>query len=253
MKIPRPIVAYSLTALAFSLVPCLAAKEINHPNQYQVCMVLAKKLPNEAFETAITWRDLGGGDAAEHCAAVALVGLGQYVEAAGRLEALAERTKQDSSVKAGLLAHAAQARLLAGQAFRAEVVLTAALKLTPGDSALLVDRAQARAERKNYRGAIQDLDQAIEREARRPDAYLFRAEARRYLGQLELALADVEKVLALQPSHAEALLERGILRRLSDDDDGARKDWLGVLRVAPKSPAADAARAYLEQMDVKPD
>jgi len=190
MKILRPIVAYSLTALAFSLVPRLAAKEINHPNQYQVCMVLAKKLPNEAFETAITWR----------------------------------RTKQDSSVKAGLLAHAAQARLLAGQAFRAEVVLTAALKLTPGDSALLVDRAQARAERKNYRGAIQDLDQAIEREARRPDAYLFRAEAHRYLGKLELALADVEKVLALQPSHAEALLERGNLRRLSDDDDGARKE-----------------------------
>ena len=252
MKMSRPLVAYSLAALVFSLAPRLAAKEINHPYQYQACMVLAKKSPNEAFDTAISWRDLGGGDAAEHCAAAALIGLGQYVEAAGRLEALAEKAKQDKSVKAGLLAHAAQARLLAGQAFRAEAVLTAALKLTPGDSALLVDRAQARAERKNYRGAIRDLDRAIESEARRPDAYAFRAAAHRYLDNLELALADVEKALALQPSHAEALLERGILRRLRDDDDGAREDWLGVLRGAPKSPAADAARSYLEQMDVKP-
>ena len=86
---------------------------------------------------------------------------------------------------------------------------------------------------------------------RRPDAYAFRAAAHRYLDNLELALADVEKALALQPSHAEALLERGILRRLRDDDDGAREDWLGVLRGAPKSPTADAARSYLEQMDVK--
>ena len=97
------------------------AREIDHAHQYKACMALAKKSPEEAFETALTWRDLGGGDAAEHCVAAALIGLGQYTDAAGRMETLAGKAKQNSSVKAGLLAHAAQAWLLADQAARAEV------------------------------------------------------------------------------------------------------------------------------------
>lgn len=248
----RPIVVFSLVALVAFVGPS-AAKEIDHAYQYKACMALAKKSPEEAFESALNWRDLGGGDAAEHCVAAALIGLGQYAEAAGRLESLAERTKHDPSVKAGLLAHGAQAWLLHGNASRAEAVLTAALKLTPHDSALLVDRAQARAELKDYQSAVEDLSQSIEREDRRPDAFVFRATAYRYLDKLELALADVERALALQPTHAEGLLERGILKRLRQDKIGARQDWLSVLRVAPTGAAAEAARANLERMDVKPD
>ena len=206
------------------------AREIDHAHQYKACMALAKKSPEEAFETALTWRDLGGGDAAEHCVAAALIGLGQYTDAAGRMETLAGKAKQNSSVKAGLLAHAAQAWLLADQAARAEAVLTAALKLTPEDSALFVDRAD-----------------------RRAAAYVFRAATYRFLDKPDLALADVERALALAPTHAEGLLERGILRRLRQDNDGARQDWLRVLRLAPKSRAADASRRNLEKMDVKPD
>jgi len=229
------------------------AREIDHAHQYKACMALAKKSPEEAFETALTWRDLGGGDAAEHCVAAALIGLGQYTDAAGRMETLAGKAKQNSSVKAGLLAHAAQAWLLADQAARAEAVLMAALKLTPEDSALFVDRAQARAALKDFKGALEDLNHAIAREDRRADAYVFRAATYRFLDKPELALADVERALALAPTHAEGLLERGILRRLRQDNDGARQDWLRVLRLAPKSRAADASRRNLEKMDVKPD
>ena len=67
----------------------------------------------------------------------------------------------------------------------------------------------------------------------------------------DLALVDVERALALRPNHAEGLLERGILHRLRDNKAGARQDWLKVLRVAPDSPAANAARQNLENMDVK--
>ncbi|MBI1986571.1 MAG: hypothetical protein HYS64_07910, partial [Rhodospirillales bacterium] len=134
---------------------------------------------------------------------------------------------------------------------RAEGVLTAALKLTPDDAALLVDRAEAKAGQKNYQGAVDDLTDAIRRDNRRPDAFVFRATAYRFLDRLELADADVEKALVLEPTHVEGLLERGILRRLKGDDAGARQDWLQVLRLAPKSPAAEAARASLEAMDVK--
>jgi hypothetical protein len=47
------------------------------------------------------------------------------------------------------------------------------------------------------------------------------------------------------------LLERGILRRVRDDRQGARQDWLKLLLTAPDAPAADIARADLEALDVK--
>lgn len=228
-------------------------KVIDHAYQYEACMTLAREAPQDAFETALTWRGLGGGDAAEHCVAVALIGLGQHAKAAGRLEALAGKAKQTATIKAGLLAHAAQAWLLAGRAMRAESVLTVALKLTPSDSALMVDRAQARAGYKDYAGAVEDLNKAIELGGGEADAFVFRASAYRHLDKLELALADLEKALALEPTHLDGLLERGILRRLREDNNGARQDWLVILRTAPESPAAEAARRNLESMDVKTD
>jgi regulator of sirC expression with transglutaminase-like and TPR domain len=130
-------------------------------------------------------------------------------------------------------------------------VLTAALRLTPDDDILMIDRAQARAGHRDYAGAVEDLSRAIEREDRRADAFVFRASAYRLLDKLELALADVERALRLQPRHPDGLLERGNLRRLRQNDDGARKDWLAVIRADPGSQAADAARRNLESMDVK--
>ncbi len=257
MKNFPPALARLLCAavpVAITAAPGTApGKVIDHAYQYKACMTLAKKAPQEAFETALTWRGLGGGDAAEHCVAVALIGLGQHTNAAKRLEALAGKAKQGATIKAGLLAHAAQAWILAGRAMRAESVLTAALKLTPSDSALMVDRAQARAGQKDYDGAIKDLSRAIQLGGGAADAFVFRASAYRHLDRLELALADIEKALAFEPTHPDGLLERGILRHLREDDDGARQDWLGILLTAPKSPAADAARRNLESMDVKPD
>ena len=228
-----------------------AGKEVDHASQYRTCMEQAGNVPQDAFEAALRWRDLGGGEAAEHCIAAALMGLGQYREAAGRLEKLAKRSKRKADVKAGLLAHAAQAWILAGQSFRAEAVLTAALKLTPDDSALMIDRAQARAGTKDYAGAVEDLSRVIRQEDRPADAFVFRASAYRLLDKLELALADVERALVLQPGHPDGLQERGSLRRLRRDDDGARLDWLAVIQADPNGPAADAARRNLESMDVK--
>lgn len=241
------IAIFALSALAPA-----AAKEINRAREYRSCMALAKKTPQEGFDAALSWRGLGGGDAAEHCLATALIGLGHYQDAAGRLETLAGKAKENAKVKAGLLTHAAQAWLLGDNPARAEAVLTAALKLTPTDSALLVDRAQARAGQKDFEGALEDLNRSIEREDRRPDAFVFRATAYRFLDKLEPALADVERALALSPKHPDGLLERGILRRLRNDKTGARQDWLAVLRVAPGTPAAEAARSNLEKMDVNP-
>jgi hypothetical protein len=44
------------------------------------------------------------------------------------------------------------------------------------------------------------------------------------------------------------LLERGNIRRLEGDRDGARRDWEEVGRLAPGSPEDMAARANLEHL-----
>jgi regulator of sirC expression with transglutaminase-like and TPR domain len=229
----------------------LAAKEINHARQYQACMKLSKSAPQKAFDNAINWHGLGGGEAADHCMAIALIGLGQYKESAERLEKLALNMKQKADIKAGILTHAAQAWILAGKPIRAEDVLTAALKLMPGNADMMIDRAQARAGQENYTGAIKDLNQAIKLGGHLADAFVFRASAYRQLNKLETALVNAEEALRLQPKHPEGLLERGNLRRLLQDDNGARKDWLNLIESSPKSPAAEDARKNLEVMDLK--
>ncbi len=235
-----------------AVAPSIAAETPPSPAQrYQACMEKAKRYPKDAFEDAIQWRDMGGGGAAEHCAASALVTLGLHKDAAARLESLAQRIREEPGFKAELLGQAAQAWLLGDMPARAEAAATAALKLTPGAVELLLDRSQARAQLADYKAALADLDAVIAKDPTRADAFAFRAAAKRYLDDRKGAAADVDRALAIDVNHAPALLERGNLRRLGGDDAGARADWLMVLSVAPEGAAADAARANLERMDVK--
>ena len=83
------------------------------------------------------------------------------------------------------------------------------------------------------------------------DAFVFRATAKRYLDDLAGAMDDLYLALALNKSHADALLERGILYRLQNNNDAARQDWLMVLSIASQSSAAPIAQKNLERMDVK--
>jgi hypothetical protein len=66
------------------------------------------------------------------------------------------------------------------------------------------------------------------------------------------SLADIDHALIVDPSSADALLERGNLKRLAGDTAGARADWLALLRnVREDSPQAAAARANIEKLDLK--
>ena len=62
---------------------------------------------------------------------------------------------------------------------------------------------------------------------------------------------DIGRALAIAPTHPEALLERGNIRRLRGDREGARKDWLRVITAGPAALEAAAARLNLERMDLK--
>ncbi len=232
-------------------MPVAGAAELDHAREYARCMALAPSDPDDAFEMATAWRELGGGDAAEHCASLALLYSGQPEFAARRLEVLANTMIAEPAFKGEVFVQAGQAWLLHGDAPRAEAALTAAVELLQGRPQVMVDRAQARFEMTDYDGALADLDAAIAADPNLAEAYVFRAATLRFLDAPDRARGDVATALALAPDDPAALLERGILHRLAGNDDAARVDWLRILEIASDDPAADMARANIERMDVK--
>ena len=225
---------------------------IDHAGEYRACMMLARRNPQDALASALTWARKAGGQAAEHCVAVALLGLEHYAEAARRFEALAD-TMEDrpNSLRAEVLGQAGQAWVLADDLEQAHSAQSAALTFNPKNHELWVDRALTLALAENYWEAIDDLNEAESLAPNRPDILIFRASAYRYVDALELALEDAERGLSLDPVNPEGLLERGLIQRLKGDEAGAREDWLRVVSLAEGSPSADAARENLAQLDVK--
>jgi tetratricopeptide (TPR) repeat protein len=226
-----------------------AAQQIDAQREYAACMAEARGNPSAGWDRATRWLGLGGRDAARHCQAIALIGLGQPAEAGRRLESLAQEVRGEAGFRAELFGQAAQAYILAGNPGQADGVLTAALKLDPEDIELRLDRGQARAQAGNFAGAIQDLSAVIAKDPRKVDALVFRASAYRQAGQRDQASADLVAALALNPNHPEGLLESGMLNRLNGNTAAARRDWLSVLDRAPGTPAASVAQENLQLMD----
>ncbi len=221
--------------------------------RFENCMALAVDSPKLAFEEAITWEGLGGGHAARYCAQTALMGLGRYREAGEGFERLAQAVVSEPRFKAELLANAAEARLLLGEAAPALALVDTALRLAPENPAMVLLRARVLADLGGLWEAIDDLDFVLSLEPKNVDALVYRASAYRHLDAHDLALADTERALEIEPDHAIALLERGNALRLLGRKDEARKSWLRLITQWPKGGAAVAARANLERMDLKAD
>ena len=220
--------------------------------QYSACIDKALREPDDGFEQAIAWRDMGGGAPAKHCVAVALYALGQYQNAGLHLERLAsEEQSLPVSLRTALLGQAGDAWMSAGDYKRADAALSAALKLVPNDADILLKRGLAAVAAESYFDAIDDLNRVIELKPDDANALVYRATAYRYVDAPELADDDVERALAAHPDHSGALLERGNLRRIRGDEPGARQDWLRVIELAPDSDAAEAARRNIEALDIK--
>ena len=252
----RGLIVYSLPFLLFAVAaaaepvgPASPRSAEADAETYARCMKLAKDDPGAAQTLAQAWHNRGGAHPAEHCAAVALITLGKYREAATRLGALAQAmATAPAALRAGVLDQAGQAWLLAGDPVRAYAAAGAAVTLSPGDPDLLIDRAEAAASAGYLDKAVGDLDRVLKAQPDRVDALIYRASAYRALDRLDPALADIERALAHAPGSASALLERGNIRRLNGDLAGARRDWEQVGRIAPGTPADMAARANIEHL-----
>ena len=229
--------------------PSPSARDRAPAERYAGCMSLARSEPEKALAIAKAWEREGGDEGARHCGAVALLNTGRYADAAERLSALAETTqKPGKRFKAELFAQAGQAWLIAGDTGRALSAQTRALALAGPDVELLLDRAITLASAGDYWKAIDDLNDVIDQNSQHAGALVLRATAWRRLENLELAADDIDRVVARHPGNADALLERGNIRVLRGDRDGAAADWETVIRVDPRSPAADAARENLARL-----
>lgn len=213
---------------------------------HERCLGLVRTDPGEALLFADGWEASGGGDGARHCAAFAMIGLGEVERGAERLEDLARRSGADPASRAALFAEAVNAWTLAGDPDRAFAAATMAMALAPDQPELALDRAVALGATGRYAEALRDLDRAVALDPSRAEAWLLRGAAKRQLGRAAEAERDVTQALSLQPDNAEALLERGALRRAKGDVEGARADWRRATRVAPGSPAADLAQRNLD-------
>lgn len=243
------LVTIAVLAPLAALADQSPAKDPESARQYQHCISVARTNPEEGWQEGLAWASMGGGEAARHCQAVALIGKRDFEEGADKLETLAHDSQAAARVRAGMLAQAGQARLLAHQPDRAFTDQSAALALVPGAPDLLVDRAESQAEQKDYEGARRDLDEALAAAPDRVDALTFRATARRYLNDLPGAKADIQRALTLDDHYQDAWLEDGIEKRLEEDNEGARRSWTNVLSLAPSSDAAVTAKRDLELLD----
>ncbi|MCC9621338.1 tetratricopeptide repeat protein [Thalassospira sp. MA62] len=218
--------------------------------QYANCLKLAQLRPEDGFESAIAWRDMGGGDPARHCVAVALMSLGKYEEAATRLDALAKDSSAEPRVIAGILTQAGQAWMMAENLQFAWRDQSRAIELMPNDPQLWVSRAMVLGLAGEYWESIDDLNKALDLSPDMVDALIYRGTAWRMLESYDLAMTDIENALNQEPQNTQALFERGNLHRINGDNDLARKDWLNVIELSNGTPVAEAAKANIEKMDV---
>ena len=234
------------------LMVAAPAWSLDNQAQYQACMTLLERDPAGALDSAVAWERQGGGDAARHCKALALIRTGEVEDGALELERVAEAMPQGKApLAAELFAQAGQAWIKAGNPQRALYAQNQGLKLNPKDVQLLIDRAMTYGTSGMYFEALDDLNVAAGLAPDDPEIYAMRAAAYRQLETPDLAEENIDEALKLSPSHPGALLERGYLRRAKGDVEGARADWLTVIQVTPGSEIAGEAEKNIEKLDIR--
>lgn len=218
-------------------------------SDYERCMGLAVIDPARAVAEAERWTATSGGDAARHCAAMALLQLGEIERAAEILDALGRQALAPADARAALLAQAVQLWLALGRPDRAHAASTLGLAARADDPDLLTDRAIAAASQGRFEEAVDDLSRVVDLRPGKAEPLVLRASAWRQLGQGALAEDDLARALALDPANPDALLERGLLRRDQRDLDAARADWELAIRLSPESAAAELARDHLAALE----
>jgi len=237
--------------------------------RYAECVELASRAPDRAINQALIWQNERGGVPARHCEALGLFHMGEYAEAAARLEKIAEdmRVGRDMPLRRGsptvagealladMFAQAANAWLLATKLPKAEAAIDTALSLAKSGGAqeldLLVDRARIAAADGDFELALGDLEKVQKQDRSRKDILVLIAAAARNVENFVKAEIALREYLNLFPDQADGHLERGNLFDAEGETAQARLSWRKVLELEDEGPNAAAARTNLERIDLQ--
>ena len=237
-----------IAAAAFGVV--LAAGPAAAVADYETCVGLVESDPEQAEAEAARWAAAGGGSAARHCRALAMLALGADRSAAELLSAIAAEDRTlPAEVRAEMLVEAGEIHLGLGDLEAGRAAVARALKLATDPQPALTLSARLAAEAGDWQGAVAELDRALARGAPSADILVLRASARRQLGQLVAARADLAWAEELAPDDPALWLERGALEAESGNRDAAREALLKAIALDREGPVAEAARLRLQRME----
>jgi cytochrome c-type biogenesis protein CcmH/NrfG len=117
----------------------------------------------------------------------------------------------------------------------------------PKDAAVRVQLANLYFDAERFQDAAQWYEAALRIDPKDVNASTDLGIAYYYMNQSDKALAQFDESLRIDPNHAKTLLNMGIVRAFAKQDlEGAAAAWEQVLKVAPDSPEARAARQALD-------
>jgi len=217
---------------------------------YDDCVALAKTDPAKAELEAQRWIRAGGGSAARHCRALALLGLGANSSAARLLVDIAatDRSLPDE-VRAQMLVEAGEIFLELDAVAPSRAAVDQALRLAKDKRPAMALSARLKAETGDWSGAVSDLDAALSQGEPDAELLVLRASARRHLGERRVAGADLQQAEKLAPKLPALWLERGALALESGQPDAARADWVQAIELDRDGPVGEAARLRIQRLE----
>jgi tetratricopeptide (TPR) repeat protein len=148
---------------------------------------------------------------------------------------------------AALLRQRAAARLRCGNAEEAIEDYSASLRAEPTNLEALTGRAQARESLGDHEGAAADFTEALRHDPKNEHLYFGRGNAFFAQGELRRAIADYTEAARLDPRHLWALGNRGRCHLLLGEAARAAADFSQVLHLDPGSVRALGDRAAAHQ------
>ena len=215
--------ALAATVILFTATTAVAQTGIAPSPAYKECTALAASNPAQALTNAEEWLKVDASMPAQHCRAMALFGLGRYVEAGEALTTTRDMIEKGNiSLRSYVTHQAVQAWINANRVDAALATLgtqISEMNVAKGNNALaaklssnlMLERARIHLTYGKARSALPDLDQAVSLTPVNTDVLLARATAFEKLGDEGLARADAQAVLIIQPTNENAKLMLGRL------------------------------------------
>jgi putative PEP-CTERM system TPR-repeat lipoprotein len=161
-------------------------------------------------------------------------------------ELLEEITPEAAKNSAPLLALRGEAYLATGNAAKAKESFEQALALAPSSGEALVGLARHAMIQKDAEGAERYVADAIAKDPKNPEVWMFRGAMLRFQNKLPEALAAYDKVLALEPGHRSAHIDKAHLEIGLGKFDAAKADIDAATKISPGNLMVTYTQALLD-------